>query len=407
MAILLLVIIYIAFIGLGLPDSLLGSAWPVAHMDLSVPVSVAGIVSIVSASGTVLSSLFSERMIKRFGTGLVTAVSVLMTALALMGMGFVQHFWVVLLLAVPLGLGAGTVDAALNNFVALHYKATHMNWLHCFWGVGATAGPIIMSLYLTRSFWHGAYRTVSITLFVIACILACSLPLWKRMARHTEEEAHKEIVPRRELMRRPGAMFACIAFFAYCGAEYAAGLWASTYFVNVKGIAPDIAASWASMFFLGITAGRLLSGFAALKLSNLALVRIGEGMILIGVLILLLPLPNVMLIAGLLLVGIGCAPIFPSLLDETPRLFGARHSQGMMGLQLAFAYAGGTVMAPLFGWISPLVGLEAWPYYLLLIFAVMIFSTERTQREAIKAGVIGPASSGGMRTPCPAKGDEA
>ncbi len=388
MASLLLVVIYIAFIGLGLPDSLLGAAWPVAHIDLGVPVPLAGIVSIVSAGGTVISSLLSERMIRRFGTGVVTAASVLMTSLALMGMGFVREFWVVLLLAVPLGIGAGTVDAALNNFVALHYKATHMNWLHCFWGVGATGGPMIMSLFLAREFWHGAYRTISLTLFGIACLIACSLPLWKRIGQKiaaASEGGHTDIVPRRVLLKRPGAAFMCIAFFTYCAAEYATGLWASTYFVNVKGVAPDIAASWASMFFLGITVGRFLSGFAAMKLSDQTLVRIGEGMILFGILMMLLPLPNALLIAGLLLIGLGCAPIFPALLDETPQLFGARHSQGMMGLQLASAYAGGTLMAPMFGWISPVIGLAAWPWYLLAIFALMIFATERTHWEVAKA----------------------
>ncbi len=410
MASLLLVVIYIAFIGLGLPDSLLGAAWPVAHIDLGAAVPLAGIVSIVSAGGTVLSSLLSERMIRRFGTGVVTAVSVLMTSLALMGMGFVQQFWVVLVLAIPLGLGAGTVDAALNNFVALHYKATHMNWLHCFWGVGATAGPMIMSLYLAQNFWHGAYRTVSLTLLGIAGILACSLPLWKHMGHKLNtvtEGKHTEIVPRRVLLRRPGAVFMCIAFFTYCAAEYATGLWASTYFVNVKGIAPDIAASWASMFFLGITAGRFLSGFAALRLSDRALVRIGEGMILVGVLILLLPVPNALLIAGLLLIGLGCAPIFPSLLDDTPQLFGAQHSQGMMGLQLASAYAGGTLMAPMFGWISPVIGLGAWPWYLLAIFVLMIVATERTQWEVAKTRKIKDEDPAGAPFAGPAEGEEA
>ena len=410
MASLLLVVIYIAFIGLGLPDSLLGAAWPVAHIDLGAAVPLAGIVSIVSAGGTVISSLVSERMIRRFGTGMVTAVSVLLTSLALMGMGFVREFWVVLVLAVPLGIGAGTVDAALNNFVALHYKATHMNWLHCFWGVGATAGPMIMSLYLSMNFWHGAYRTVSLALLGIACLIACSLPLWKRVGQKIAAAVDKshEIVLRRVLLRRPGAAFMCIAFFTYCAAEYATGLWASTYFVNVKGVAPDIAASWASMFFLGITAGRLLSGFAAMKLSDQTLVRIGEGMILFGVLILLLPLPNTLLIAGLLLIGLGCAPIFPSLLDDTPKLFGAQHSQGMMGLQLASAYAGGTLMAPMFGWISPVIGLSAWPWYLLAIFVLMIFATERTQWEAAKAGAMERMPEpDGAAFACPAEGEEA
>lgn len=384
MASLLLVIIYIAFIGLGLPDSLLGAAWPVAHIDLGVPVSLAGAVSLVSVGGTVVSSLVSERVIKRFGTGPVAAASVLTTACALAGMGFVRDFWVVMALAVPLGLGAGTIDAALNNFVALHYKSAHMNWLHCFWGVGATAGPMIMSLYLARDFWRGGYRTVAVMLAVIACILILSLRLWKRVGQAPAKEESKRVVPNRELIRQPGALFACIAFFTYCAAEFNAGLWASTYLVKFRGIAPGIAASWASMFFLGVTVGRLFSGFAALKLSNRRLVRIGQTLALLGALVLPLPLPDAGQVVGLLLIGLGCAPIFPALMDETPVFFGASRSQGMMGLQLASAYIGGALMMPLFGWLSPLIGLQAWPYFLLLMFVLLVFATERTRWEVAK-----------------------
>jgi fucose permease len=379
MATLLLVIIYAAFIGLGLPDSLLGTAWPVAHTDLGVPLGVAGFVSIVSTLGTVISSLVSERMIKKYGTGVVAAVSVLMTSMALLGMSFVGHFWVVLALAIPLGMGAGTIDTALNNYVALNYRAHHMNWLHSFWGIGATCGPLIMSVFLVSRNWHGAYRTISFTLLGIAAVLFASLPLWKKLNGTPAAEERKAPVPKRELIRRPGAVFACLAFFTYCAAEYTAGLWASSYFVKVKGIAPDIAASWASMYYLGITAGRVLSGFAALKLSSRALVRIGQCAILAGIAI-LIPFGGTAQIIGLLLIGVGCAPIFPSLLDETPRLFGADYSQGMMGLQFAGAYLGGTIMPPLFGWISPIIGLDIWPVYLLLLFGALIFSTECTQR---------------------------
>ncbi len=384
MATLLLIIIYIAFIGLGLPDSILGAAWPVAHLDLGVPVKLAGVVSIMITVGTVTSSLVSERVIKRFGTGKVTAVSIFLTAAALMGMGFVEHFWIVLALAVPLGLGAGTIDAGLNNFVALNYKAHHMNWLHCLWGVGATAGPAIMALYLAGGNWHGAYRTISVTLLGISVLMALSLPLWKRVGGVSKPGEISVPVPRRELIRRPGAVFACLAFFTYCAAEYTAGVWSSTYFVKVKGIAPDIAASWASMYYLGITAGRLLSGFAALKIKSRTLVRIGQGAILAGLLI-LIPFSGEVQIAGLLLVGVGCAPIFPSLLDETPKLFGAKYSQGMMGLQFASAYLGGTLMVPLFGLLSPVIGLGSWPVYLLAIFGILIFATERTQWAAARS----------------------
>lgn len=384
MATLLLVIIYAAFIGLGLPDSLLGSAWPVAHIDLGVPISIAGVVSIVTTVGTVVSSLISERMIKKFGTGKVAAVSVLLTAVALMGMSFVGHFWVVLVLAIPLGLGAGTIDTALNNYVALNYRAHHMNWLHSFWGVGATGGPLIMSAFLVSRNWHGAYRTISFALFGIAAVLAVSLPLWRKAGGQLAAEENRLPVPRRVLIRKPGAIFACLAFFTYCAAEYSTGLWASSYFVKVKGIMPDVAASWASMYYLGITAGRLISGFAAFKLSSRTLVRIGQCAILAGVFV-LIPFTGTAQIIGLLLIGVGCAPIFPSLLDETPGLFGAEYSQGMMGLQFAGAYLGGTLMPPLFGLLSPVIGLGIWPVFLLILFGALIFSTERTQWAVSKS----------------------
>lgn len=337
----------------------------------------------VGTFGTVLSSLLAERLIKALGTARVTAISVLMTACALLGMGFVQHYWIVLLLAVPLGLGAGTIDTAMNNFVALNYKATHMNWLHSFWGIGATAGPAIMALFLTRGDWHGAYRTISYVLFGIALLLALSIPLWKRVGHAPALHEHRSAVPISKLLRLPGAPFACLAFFAYCAAEYATGLWASTYFVKVKGVAPDVAASWASLYYLGITAGRIISGFAAIKLKSRTLVRIGHGAILLGMLCILF-VPDAGLLAGLLLVGLGCAPIFPSLLDQTPGFFGVEYSQGMMGLQIASAYLGSALMAPLFGWISPFIGIGAWPFYLLVFICIMIFSTESTLRLVSK-----------------------
>jgi fucose permease len=384
MSTLLLVIIYVAFIGLGLPDSLLGAAWPAAYIDLGVPVSAAGFASLVGTAGTVVSSLLSERLIKALGTGKVALISMLLTAFALVGMGFVGHFWAVLALAIPLGLGAGTIDAALNNFVALNYKATHMNWLHCFWGVGATAGPAIMALFLTRNNWHGGYLTIAFALLGVSLILAVALPLWKRVGSVALAHERHTVVPRRVLFRRPGAVFACLAFFTYCAAEYSTGLWASTYFVKIKGVAPDTAASWASMYYLGITLGRLVSGFAAIRLKSRTLVRIGQGAILLGLLV-ILALPGTGQLVGLLLVGLGCAPIFPSLLDQTPDFFGAEYSQGMMGLQLASAYIGSTLIAPLFGWISPYIGIAAWPFYLLILFALLIFSTERTHWSVRKA----------------------
>lgn len=384
MTVLLLVVIYAAFIGLGLPDSLLGAAWPVAHMDLGVAISAAGLVNIVIAAGTVGSSLLSERLIRRFGTATITAASIFMTAAALMGMGFVQRFWVMMLLAVPLGFGGGTVDSALNNFVALNYKASHLNWLHCFWGVGATAGPMVIALYLARNNWHGAYRAVSLTLLCIASLVTLSFPMWKLFPCVAAHGKGAKPVPKSVLLRVPGVFAAGLAFFFYCGSEVATGLWASSYFVSVKGVAPDTAASWAAVYYFGITAGRLLSGFAALKFSDRTLVRAGLVLLLAGVGVLLLPVSGFSQVVGLCLVGLGCAPIFPSLIDQTPKLFGAERSQGIMGLQLAFAYAGSTLLGPLFGWLMPVIGLRAWPVYLLAMFGLLIVATEYTQKKAAK-----------------------
>ncbi len=381
MATLLLVIIYAAFIGLGLPDSLLGAAWPLAHADLGVPISVAGAVNVVTAVGTVVSSLLSARLIRRFGTATVTAASILMSAIALFGMGFAGRFGTVLLLAVPLGFAAGTVDSALNNFVALHYRANHMNWLHCFWGVGATAGPAIMALYLTKNNWHGAYRTVSLALFGIAALVLASFPLWKRMTASAQQAVDGQPASGRALLALPGVVTACLSFFAYCGAEYAAGLWASSYLVRVRGVAADTAAGWAALYYLGITVGRFVSGFAALRLSGRTLVRLGVAIALMGVLALLF-MDGTAQAGALFLVGLGCAPIFPSMLEQTPKLFGAANSQGIMGLQFAAAYLGGTLLCPLFGWLSPLIGLGAWPAYLLALFLLLAFFTEYTQRRA-------------------------
>lgn len=388
MATALLILIYLAFIGLGLPDSLLGAAWPVAHIDLGVGVPAAGLVAIVGSVGTVASSLLSARLIRRYGTGLVTAISVMLTAAALLGMAFVQSYYVVLLLGIPLGFGAGSVDSGLNNFVAIHYKASHMNWLHCFWGVGTTMSPLIMSFFLARGNWHGGYGAVSAALCGISLTLFAALPLWRRVGGvGTVPGAAADadvVVSYRALLNRPGAVASCAAFLLYCGAEFVTGLWSSTYFVTMRGVAPETAASWASLFYFGIMAGRLLSGFAAMKLSDRALIRIGEGVAIAGLVVLLLPLSNVFQVAGLALVGLGCAPLFPSMLDETPELFGKRYSQGLMGLQFAGAYIGGTLLPPLFGWLSPVIGLRAWPVYLLILMAALTLVTEQKQRACAR-----------------------
>ena len=373
--ILLLVIIYIAFISLGLPDSLLGSAWPSMYGSLGVSIDSAGIISMITAGGTILSSLLSERVILRFDTGMVTFVSVTMTAAGLMGISFANSFILLCLCSVPLGLGAGSIDAALNNFVAVHYKAKHMSWLHCFWGVGASAGPIIMSYSLTRSqSWNTGYRTVSIIQFVLVTVLLLSLPLWKKVQTSEVEnkKSHEKALPLRQLIVLPGAKQALLAFFCYCAIESTVGLWGSSYLVIIRGIPAVTAARWISLYFIGITFGRFLSGFFAIKLRHKQMVYFGQLLIFIGVGALFLPIQGNFLLACFFMIGIGCAPIFPSLVHETPINFGNRYSQAMIGVQMAFAYMGSTFVPPLFGVLGARLGYNLFPFFIGLLLLLMV-----------------------------------
>lgn len=348
---LLLAVIYLAFISLGLPDSILGSAWPAMYGELNVSVSYAGIISMIIAGGTILSSLFSDKFIRKYGTAAVTVASVAMTAAALFGFSCAQSFWQLCLWGIPYGLGAGSVDAALNNFVALHYKSRHMNWLHCFWGIGATAGPYIMGLCLTSGLkWNSGYQVIGMMQIILAICLAFSLPLWKTKKKEGEAKAERtKSLSLREILRLPGAKAIFTAFFLYCALESTAGLWASSYMVLYKGINSETAAKWASLFYLGITAGRFLSGFITEKLGDKNMIRIGQMIAGMGIVSMLLPLGNISMLSGLVLVGLGCAPIYPSLLHETPDNFGAERSQSIMGVQMACAYVGTTFMAPFLG----------------------------------------------------------
>ena len=374
--VLLLVIIYLAFISLGLPDSLLGSAWPSMYSGLGVSIDSAGIISMIISGGTILSSLMSDRVIRRFGTGMVTFVSVTMTAIALMGFSLSNSFVMLCLCAVPLGLGAGSVDAALNNFVALHYKAKHMSWLHCFWGIGASMGPIIMSYSLVRSkLWNAGYRAISIIQFALVAVLLFSLPLWNKAQSPASksEETHQQILSVRQLIGLPGAKQALLAFFCYCAIEHTVGLWGSSYLVTIHGIPTETAASWISLYYIGITFGRFLSGFLAIKLRHKQMVQLGQLLIGTGVVVLLLPVQGNFLLAGLFLIGIGCAPIYPSLLHETPNNFGSRHSQSVMGVQMACAYVGTTFMPPLFGVLGAKMSYGLFPFFVGILLLIMIF----------------------------------
>lgn len=370
---LLLAIIYLAFISLGLPDSLLGSAWPSMYKMLDVPISYAGIISMIIAAGTIISSLYSNRLTIQLGTGKVTTLSVAMTALALLGFSTSNSFWILCLWAIPYGLGAGCVDASLNNYVALHYASRHMSWLHCMWGIGASLGPYIMGIALANgNNWHIGYRYISIIQIALTLILIFCLPLWKEKTSTTQQHLnvkHSHLsLP--DILKLPGAKETMIIFFCYCALEATTGLWASSYLVLQNGINPQTAATYSSLFYIGITIGRGINGFVSLKLSNTQMTYLGQAIIVMGVFILLIPHLS---IAGLIFIGLGCAPIYPCMLHATPAHFGEDKSQAIMGVQMACAYVGTCIIPAMFGIIAHYMNIALFPLFLLLIITLMIF----------------------------------
>lgn len=380
---LLLAVIYISFISLGLPDGLLGSAWPSMYEGLKVPVSYAGIISMIISGGTIISALFSDKVVTKLGTGLVTAVSVAMTGAALFGFSASTEFWQLCLWGIPYGLGAGSVDAALNNFVALHYKSRHMSWLHCFWGVGCCTGPYIMGYFLTEGKgWNGGYLTISILQAVLTAALFISLPLWKRISSKemSADEQTRGHIGIRDALSIRGVKEVMGAFLCYCAAESTTGLWAVSYIVFYKGVSAEEAAGWGAIFFLGITAGRFLNGFLTEKFSDRQLIRAGIVIMLLGIAVLLIPMGNIASAAGLLLIGLGCAPIYPCFIHATPENFGAEASQAVIGLQMACAYVGSTFIPPLFGLIADNFGIWLFPFCLILITAAMLALSERLNK---------------------------
>ena len=380
----LLVLIYVAFISLGLPDSLLGSVWPAMHVDLGADLSLAGVLGAVVCAGTVLSGLMSARLIARFGTARVTAVSVLMTAAAMLGMALSSSFILTLLLCIPLGLGGGAVDAALNNFVALHYRAQHMNWLHCFWGVGATLGPAVIGLLLRLTGqWRGGYLGMAAAQCVLAAVMFASLPLWRKAEGDADgqtESGNIQPMRLREVLMLPLAGPVLISLLAYCGAESVMNLWCASYLVGARGIAADRAASWVSLFFLGITLGRMLAGFLSVRMRPAQLVWAGVLFAIVGIALLLSPLDS-LLPAACLLVGLGFAPVYPSMLHRTPVIFGQQASQSVMGIQMAFAYIGSTLMPPLAGALTHLAGMGFLPVFVLGLTALLLIMSERINRR--------------------------
>ena len=380
---LLLPIIYLAFISLGLPDSLLGSAWPSMYPLLGVPVSYAGILSMIISFGTIVSSLNSDRLTRALGAGKVTAISVGMTAAALFGFSISTQFWMLCLWAVPYGLGAGSVDAALNNYVALHYESRHMSWLHCMWGIGTMVSPMVMGRVLAGGGpWTAGYRYIALFQIALTAVLFLSLPLWQK---RTDETAEGGTAPQAlslgQVFRLPGAKEVMLCFFCYCALETTAGLWASSYLTLTRGVAADTAASFASLFYIGITAGRAACGFLTLKLSDTQMIRLGQGVLAVGVAALLVPGPQLLALAGLVLVGVGCAPIYPSIIHATPDHFGADRSQAVIGIQMASAYVGNLVMPPLFGLLANNITPALFPFYLLVLLVLMVVMHEQLVRK--------------------------
>ena len=377
---LLLLLIYLAFISLGLPDSLLGSAWPVIHQELQVPLSYAGAVTMIVSFGTICSSLMSERLTKKLGVNIVTVCSVLLTAIALYGFSTASAFWMLCLWGIPYGLGAGAIDAALNNYVALHYNSRHMSWLHCFWGVGTIISPYIMSYALTTSVWQNGYRMVSFLQMGITVILLVTLPVWKVNRKANEQKAEQAaVIGIRGALKIKGVPQLLLGFFSYCSLESTLLLWSSSYLVGAKGVTAQKAAAFASLFCIGITAGRFLSGLVTEKLGDYNLIRIGTGILLLGCIAMILPLKtDVVALGGLVVMGLGCAPVYPSIIHATPDNFGAQNSQAIIGIQMASAYVGSTFMPPVFGLIANHISVALMPFFVLFFIVLMYIMVKKT-----------------------------
>lgn len=379
---LLLPIIYISFISLGLPDSLLGAAWPSMYGELGISVSSAGVISMIICLGTILSSLMCDRLTFRLDVGKITVFSVALTALSLWGFSTCTSFWMLCLWAVPYGLGAGSVDACLNNYVALHYSSRHMSWLHCMWGVGAAAGPYIMGLVLSGGqHWSQGYLAVSLLQAALTAVLLFSLPLWEKRQNAGKNKELSKPLSLKQVIKFPGAKEIMATFFCYCALEGTTGLWASSYLNLHRGVASELAASCSSLFYVGITLGRGVNGFLSIKFTDAQLIRLGQGIIGAGLMAMLLPMGQTFALTGLFLIGLGCAPIYPCIIHSTPEHFGADRSQAMIGIQMASAYTSSCLMPPLFGLIATHISAAVFPVYLMTVLLVMLFMHERLLRR--------------------------
>ena len=367
----LLMMIYLSFISLGLPDSMLGSAWPAMNVSLNAPLWGAGLVQMLISFCTIISSLNSAKLIRRFGTGKLTAISVATTALALLGFSLAKNYAFLLLMAVPLGLGAGAVDAGLNNYVALHCEAKHMSWLHCFWGVGTIIGPMILSAVLrVGGSWATGYRAVGLIQCAVSALLFATLGMWKRGNIQQEEYGAKALSVW-EVLSLPGAKAGMVTFLCYCALESTLGLWGATYISQVRGVDEATAASFGAMFYIGITVGRAISGFMAMKLLPKQMVRVGQALLALGCIFMMIPAGSTLSGIGLVVCGLGCAPIYPNIIQDTPVNYGTENSQAAIGVQMAFAYVGSTFLPSIFGALAGVGGYGLLPYFAISICVLM------------------------------------
>lgn len=371
MYLLLLSVIYLAFISLGLPDSMLGAAWPTIYAELNVPISYMGIITIIISVGTVLASLLTDRAIAKLGTRLVTAISIFLTATALFGFSISSTLAELCLWGVPYGLGAGAIDAALNNYVATNYSSRHMSWLHCFWGVGTIISPYIMSYALVNTVWQNGYRAVSAIQLFIGVIVLLSYPLWKTKSEDGKEKIDVKPVGLIGVMKIKGAVPVMIGFLSYCAAEITATLWTSSYFEGVFNVTKNEAAMYGSICFIGITSGRFLAGFVSEKLGDRPMIGIGGIIATLGTAMIAIPIKEVV-ITGFIVLGFGYAPIYPSIMHSIPIRFGKERSQSIIGIQMAAAYLGSTVAPAVFGAIADFISIRLLPMYLLFFILLML-----------------------------------
>lgn len=376
---LLIAVIYLIFISLGLPDSLLGSGWPAMHAAFSVPSSYAGYVSMAISFMTIISALLSPIMIKRFHTKWIVIVSIFLTVMGLIGFSISTSYAMLFVFAVPYGMGAGAIDASVNHYVANNYSGSVMNFLHCFYGVGAVISPNIMAVALSKASWNEGYRWTAYIQIFILLICIISLPLWKKNESDSNKQ-EEEVARIREALKRPGVVLTLIAFFAYCSGEATCFLWTSSYFAGVKeGLTDHLIASFGSLIFGGLMLGRLISGFVSNRLGDRMLIRIGIFVEVVGILLVMIPVASFIPAAiGFVIIGTGMGPVYPAIQHMAQTNFGERYSAAVIGLQMASAYIGSTFMPMIFGNIQEKIGIGIMPFYLLIFAVLNIWMLERT-----------------------------